>query len=251
MKKRLLALVISLSMILPTSSFALEGGYGADWGEQVIYPSIVLYSSTDKYEKWTDPYYLQGEYDSRGSYFYVSEFITMMHEFGQLDWKVSYEPKTKVVTISNDDSIVKYTIGKYDVIHHNKALNKKYKYLYTKEYSGRNIYPIINEGRVMLPFSYLGSLGFYTLYEPQQFELRLANYYDYFALEGALHDMQVEYSNRPSNGMDGYLPFDPYIDLLDTTGAELWVDPVPKKTNEMSYEDMINQSQIDQGGGVG
>lgn len=99
MKKRLLALVISLSMILPTSSFALEGGYGADWGEQVIYPSIVLYSSTDKYEKWTDPYYLQGEYDSRGSYFYVSEFITMMHEFGQLDWKVSYDPYTNIYMI--------------------------------------------------------------------------------------------------------------------------------------------------------
>lgn len=83
-------------MILPTSSFALEGGYGADWGEQVIYPSIVLYSSTDKYEKWTDPYYIQGKYDSRGSYFYVSEFITMMHEFGQLDWKVSYDPYTNI-----------------------------------------------------------------------------------------------------------------------------------------------------------
>ena len=29
------------------------------------------------------------------------------------------------------------------------------------------------------------------------------------------------------------------------------VDSVPKETSEMSWEDMLNQSQIDQGGGVG
>ncbi len=251
MKKRLLALVISLSMILPTTSFALEGGYGAAWGEQVIYPSIVLYSGTRDYEDWTDPYYLQGEYDKKGSYFYVSEFIDMMHEFGQLDWKVSYEPKTKVLTVTNANSVMTYNIGKYDVMHYNKMTNKSYKYLYSNEYSGRNIYPIINDGRVMLPFSYMGSLGFHMLYEPQSYELRLIDHYEYFILEGSVFDVQAEYSSHPSNGMDGYLPFDPYIDLLDTTGAELWVDSVPKETSEMSWEDMLNQSQIDQGGGVG
>ena len=89
------------------------------------------------------------------------------------------------------------------------------------------------------------------LYEPQSYELRLIDHYEYFILEGSVFDVQAEYSSHPSNGMDGYLPFDPYIDLLDTTGAELWVDSVPKETSEMSWEDMLNQSQIDQGGGVG
>lgn len=201
MRKRLLSIILVMTLIISMSSTA----FAASLGE--FTPRVFVSDGMATYDMNFNFYF-----GNQGSYVSVDSLVkSMQKEFRDEKWTYSWNPKTKEIRIDNDIMKAVYKIGKCDVPVYDKQLKETYLNSYNKELCGFEMYPQIINGIPYIPTKYLNSLGFGVVFDPSLFELDLM-YYRYIDVMESPAVIQNDYGYDSTN-QHGYR-YDPYVDFL-------------------------------------